>query len=61
MFFAAEYKTSPFDILSKDIDDFIVVVNYLLKMGERGGNQNKDSRNDAKILVNDKTATGGWW
>ena len=60
MFFAAEYKTSPFEILRQDIDDFIVVVNYLLNKGESGGVK-KDNKKDVKIHVNDKTATGGWW
>ena len=60
MFFAAEYKTSPFDILRQDIDDFIVVVNYLLTKGESGGAK-KDNKKGEKILVNDRTATGGWW
>lgn len=60
MFFAAEYKTSPFEILSQDIDDFIVVVNYLLCKGEKG-NAPKGNKQGEKILVNDRTATGGWW
>lgn len=58
------YNALPFEILSKDKDEVIMVLNYYI---EKGFNSNsaqaatKPARNAERIRVNDKTASGGWF
>ena len=54
---------TPFEVLAKDIDDFIIISNYLLtfetdiRVETPVNNISKETR----IRVNDKTASGGWF
>lgn len=63
MLFAEKWHTAPFDVLEKDIDDFILVANYMIGLGKESKNENKSiSKNkQQRIKVNDKTASDGWW
>ena len=60
MLFADKWGVSPLDILNKDIDDFIMLVNYVLSLNVSEVRTDKPKKEE-RIRVNDKTATGGWW
>lgn len=60
MLVAKEYGISPFEVLNSDIDDFARLVNFLVESG-RETSKGMKKKNDERIRVNDKTATGGWW
>lgn len=55
---AERWQMSPFDIMDRDIDDFILIANRLMK-----NNNTKSIKGNTpeRIRVNDKTATGGWY
>ena len=60
--FAEKWNTTPFDVLSQDIDDFILVVNAMISKGQSKPIANTKTQNkEERIRVNDKTATGGWF
>lgn len=64
MLFSERWNMSPFDVLEKDIDDFIVISNYLMSMDietEEKTTKNITRKKETRIRVNDKTATGGWF
>ena len=52
---------SPFDVLEKDIEDFIILSNYLLSLDTEPQSKLKNYNKPIRIKVNDKTATGGWF
>lgn len=57
---AKEYGISPFEVLNSDIDDFARLVNFLVESG-RETSKGMKKKNDERVRVTDKTATGGWW
>lgn len=62
--FAEKWHTAPFGVLEKDIDDFILVANYMIGLGKESESKIESKTNthkEKRIKVNDKTATGGWW
>lgn len=53
---------TPFEIFREDTDEVISVINFYIEKGEeepRPTNQGK--KQETRIRVNDKTATGGWF
>ena len=54
---------TPFDVMEKDIDDFIIISNYLISQNEEPKEKSikKTKNKQVRIKVNDKTATGGWF
>lgn len=66
MLFAEKWNVTPFEILNQDIDDFILIANYMIDLGGSESTatevkQVKKPEKEMRIRVNDKTATGGWW
>lgn len=60
--FAEKWHTSPFDVLEKDIDDFILIANILInKQTATKSEKTKNPKKEERIRVNDATATGGWF
>lgn len=62
--FAEKWNVSPFDIMQKDIDDFILLSNYIIELGGEAQEDKKPAarvKKDTRIKVNDNTATGGWY
>ena len=62
--FAEKWHCTPFEVLDKDIDDFITVANYIISLGKTSNDHNtktKTKDKETRIKVNDKTATGGWF
>lgn len=58
------YGTSPLDILSREAEDVIRLLNYLTEKGEekREDHKKEEKRTDDIMKkVTSKTATGGWW
>lgn len=60
------FNISPFDILDQDKDKVIMMINYYIEKGQNEPAQQAQPntiRHDknARIRVNDKTATGGWF
>ena len=51
---AEKWDTTPFAILRQDVDEFILLVNKLIKDGRK-------TNAPQMVRVNDKTATGGWF
>ena len=52
---------TPFEVFEKDIDDFIILSNYLLSLDAEPQTKAEKSRKKTRVKVNDKTATGGWF
>lgn len=54
---------TPFDVFEKDIDEFIILANYLMNFqGEQEPEKRiVNNKKETRIRVNDKTATGGWF
>lgn len=56
---------TPFTVLQEDKDHVIMLINYFTEKGEDEKPQPKREKNNdktlARVRVNDKTATGGWW
>ena len=61
IYFAGMWNESPFEILQKDIDDFILLVNHHIKMGRKTKKSTATKTGEERIRVNDATATGGWF
>ena len=63
MLFSERWNISPFDVLQKDVDDFIIISNYLMSMDIPKEEKTKKNitKKETRIRVNDKTATGGWF
>ena len=61
MLFAERWKMTPFEVFEKDIDDFIILSNYLLSLDAEPQPKAEKRRKETRIKVNDKTATGGWF
>lgn len=58
------YNVTPFEVLKQDKDEVIMLINYMVEKAEDWQQQNAESvskKDNTKIKVNDKTATGGWW
>lgn len=60
------YHVTPFDVLKEDKDLVIMLINYYIEKGKNETNTTRTAadykRNtEQRILVNDKTATGGWY
>lgn len=63
---AGSVGSSPFEMFEADTDDVIMTINYILLLGERGGEVKATptparAGKETRIRVNDKTATGGWF
>lgn len=56
-----------FEMLSKDKDEAIMLLNYFIEKGEAASsatsktNYKHENNPNQRIRVNDKTATGGWF
>ena len=63
MAIAGAWKMNIFDVLEIDIDKFVLVANYLIKMGkeQRTTKTKPYAQKEQRIRVNDSTATGGWF
>lgn len=57
------YSTSPLDILSREAEDVIRLLNYLVERGEDKQEHRSEEKRTDDIMkkVTSKTATGGWW
>ena len=57
------YNLSPFDLFKQEIDEVIMIVNYLVEKSSDNhvNHQNSYSKKEERIRVNDRTATGGWY
>lgn len=51
------HNISPFDILNQDMEDVIMLINYYISKGE----ETKPKSNIKRVMVDDTTATGGWY
>ena len=60
---AGNLGTNPFYIFNQDVDEVIMLINYYLSIGTEAkeARQTNPRDDNAKIEVNDQTATGGWW
>ena len=59
-------NSNPFDIFEQDTDEVIMMINFIVGLGENQNNifpNNSTTKPSAetRIRVNDKTATGGWF
>ena len=53
---------NPFEVLEKDVDDFIMMSNYVMSLEAAARVEAPTNKGgEARIRVNDKTATGGWF
>ena len=52
---------TPFDVLNTDIDQFILLCNYLINLDNKGTPAAKSAGKQTRVRVNDETATGGWF
>ena len=57
---------SPFSVLEQDTDEVIMIINYYIELADSGEIQADSGSSvklhkEARIRVNDKTATGGWF
>ena len=63
---AKAFNALPFEVFKQDKDEVIMLINYLIEKGDTEEykteikEENKPNPN-ARIKVNDKTATGGWY
>ena len=58
------FNVIPFDVLKQDKDEVIMLINYMAEKSENvaAAAPAPAAKNDAaRVWVNDKTATGGWW
>ena len=57
------YNVIPFEILKQDKDEVIMLLNYMVEKSEAAQEKSAapTQKTDARVWVNDKTATGGWW
>ena len=57
------YQTSPFEIFNADIDEVIMLINYQIEKGKDLSKSHHETyqKQEERIRVNDKTATGGWY
>lgn len=57
------YSLSPFYVFDQSVDNVIMVINYFIEKNDCP--ENKENKNkikgEARIRVNDRTATGGWF
>ena len=64
MLFAEKWHVTPFEILQQDIDDFILIANQMIELGQKEEKEPvvlPKQKKEVRIRVNDKTATGGWF
>lgn len=53
---------NPFDLLDREIDDVILIVNFYIELGNTEKPASiPNNKGEERIRVNDKTATGGWF
>lgn len=52
---------TPFEVLKTDIDDFIILINYLMNIEQTETRPKGKTKKEQRIKVNDETATGGWF
>lgn len=63
---ARSYGISIFDVLNENADNVIAVINHLIEKADNEKPQSKPRTQTTKngvrrVLVNEKTATGGWY
>lgn len=61
-----KYKVTPFEIFKQDKDEVIMLLNYFIEKSNKEEPAVKtknhfSEKQDRRIRVNDKTASGGWW
>ena len=69
MTLSANLHVSPFDIMDREFDEVIMLINFYIILAENAPKQQKGGAiaqktahmNKERIRVNDKTATGGWF
>ena len=63
MTLSANLNCSPFDIMDRDVDEVIMIINFYIELGANANSNEVINTNskETRIRVNDKTATGGWW
>ena len=67
MTLAKNLQCSPFDIYAQDCDEVIMTINFYLILSRNPEAQqaapkiSNTRKQDQRIRVNDKTATGGWY
>lgn len=61
------FNLSPFNVLQQDTQEVIMLINYYITKGEEidtsdiNKNTTTAAGKNARVRVNDKTATGGWF
>ena len=63
---AKSYSISVFDVLNENADNVIAVINHLIEKADNEKPQSKSKPQTTKngvrrVLVNEKTATNGWY
>ena len=63
---AKYYSISVFDVLNENADNVIAVINHLIEKADNEKPQSKSKPQTMKngvrrVLVNEKTATNGWY
>ena len=65
MTLSANLGINPFEILDRDVDDVIMIIDFYIELGAYESTNPKQIANtntkETRIRVNDKTATGGWF
>lgn len=59
--FAEKWGSTPFAVLNQDIDDFILIANSMIAKNANKPKSTVKPKQQERIRVNDKTATGGWF
>lgn len=55
---------TPFELFAQDTDEVIMLINYYIEKGNYSDaptGKTEKGHSEARIRVNDKTATGGWF
>lgn len=60
---SGKLNCSIFEIFNQDCDEVIMLINFILLLGEEATAETpaKINNKDKRIKVNDKTASGGWF
>lgn len=62
---SGKLNCSIFEIFNQDCDEVIMLINFILLLGEEANKAETPTKTsnskDKRIKVNDKTASGGWF
>lgn len=61
MTIATNFNVSPFMVLEQDVDEVIMLINFYIALGKTKEIKPLQNKNNQRVRVNEKTATGGWF